>query len=96
MNYIQDHYLDPNFVIDVSDQFAQKMESVKAYNTQFYNEQKQDDEPETYISTPFFLEGIVNRAKMFGKMIGVTYAEGFISTKMVGLTGLEAFILKDT
>ena len=96
LNYIQDHYLDPNFVIDVSDQFAQKMESVKAYNTQFYNEQKQDDEPETYISTPFFLEGIVNRAKMFGKMIGVTYAEGFISTKMVGLTGLEAFILKDT
>ncbi len=96
LNYIQDYYLNPNFVIDVSEHFVQKMESIKAYDTQFYTDQKNDDEPETYISTPFFLEGIVNRAKMFGKMIGVEYAEGFISAKMVGLAGLEALILKDT
>jgi hypothetical protein len=49
-------------------------------------------EPETYISTPEFLESIINRSKMFGKMIGVKYAEGFVSKKMVGIKTLDALI----
>jgi hypothetical protein len=49
-------------------------------------------EPETYISTPEFLESIINRSKMFGKMIGVKHAEGFVSKKMIGIKTFDVLI----
>lgn len=93
-NYIQDRYLQPDFVIDISDAMDKKIESVKAFGTQFHNPKL--NEPQTYISTPDFLESIIYRSKMFGKMIGVQYAEGFISKKMIGFKGFNAFIQQNT
>jgi bacillithiol biosynthesis deacetylase BshB1 len=92
-NFIQDKYLEPSFVIDITPVMEQKMESVKAFNTQFYNPDL--DEPQTYISNPGFLESVIYRAKMFGKMIGVDYAEGFISKKMIGFNNFNDFIKKN-
>lgn len=93
-NYIQDRYLDPDFVIDTSNVIEQKIESIKAYATQFYNPGL--DEPETYISTPDFLDSVIYRAKMMGKMIGVKYAEGYVSKKTIGFNSFDAFIAKTT
>lgn len=93
-HYIQDRYLDPNFVIDITDAMEKKLESIKAHSSQFFD--PNSNEPSTYISSPHFLDSIVYRAKMFGKMIGTTYAEGFISKKMLGYSNFNAFILKDT
>jgi N-acetylglucosamine malate deacetylase 1 len=91
-NYIQDTYHKPDFVVDISGYFDKKIESIKAFKTQFYNPEKNDRDPETYISSPEFLEGIVNRAKMLGKMIGVKYAEGFLSKRMIGIRSLDMLI----
>jgi hypothetical protein len=33
---------------------------------------------------------------MFGKMIGVQYAEGFISKKIIGLSSFDAIIQNNT
>ncbi len=93
-HYIQDRYLKPDFVIDISSSFDKKIESVKAYKTQFYN--PESNESETYISSPDFLDSVVYRAKMFGKMIGVKYGEGFISKKTIGLSDIDAIIKKNT
>ena len=93
-HYIQDRYLKPDFVLDISDAFEQKLEAVRAYRTQFYNPDAEG--PQTYISTPGFIDSIVYRAKMFGKLIGVEYAEGFTSAKTIGVRSFDAFILKDT
>lgn len=95
-HYIQDRYLEPNFVIDVSDVFEKKIEAIKAFETQFFTSTLSKTGPQTYISSPEFLESIINRAKMFGKMIGVKYAEGFISKKMIGMNSFDVFIQKDT
>ena len=95
-NYIQDLYFKPDFVIDVSNVFDKKIESIEAFTTQFYNPNSNDKEPQTYISSPEFLEGIINRTKMFGKMIGVKYAEGFLSKKMIGVKTFDALIQKST
>jgi N-acetylglucosamine malate deacetylase 1 len=92
--YIQDRMLQPDFVIDISSVFEQKIEAIKAYKTQFYN--TGTGEPETYISTPDFLDSVVYRHKWFGKMIGVKYAEGFISDKTVGLKNFDAIIKENT
>ena len=93
-NFIQDKYLNPNFVIDISDVMDEKLASIKAYATQFNSPSL--NEPQTYISTPDFLESIIYRAKMLGKMIGVKYGEGFISSKMIGLSNFDCFIKENT
>jgi bacillithiol biosynthesis deacetylase BshB1 len=93
-NFIQDRYLKPDFVVDITASIDKKMDSIRAYGTQFYNPNLA--EPQTYISAAGFIEGVLERAKMFGKMIGVPYAEGFISKKTIGLSGFDALILKNT
>ena len=95
-NYIQDIYLSPAFVIDISDVFDKKIEAIEAFSTQFYNPEASDKEPQTYISSPEFIESVINRSKMFGRMIGVKYAEGFVSKKMIGIKSFDAFIQKNT
>lgn len=90
-NYIQDQYFTPSFVIDISEVIEKKLEAIKSFKTQFFTSEK-NNEPQTYISTPEFLESVINRSKMFGKMIGVKHAEGFISKKMIGMGSFDAFI----
>ncbi len=98
--YIQDRFLQPNFVIDITKVFEQKIEAIKAYKTQFYAQHPagntETEGPETYISTPDFIDSVIYRHKWFGKMIGVKYAEGFISEKMVGLKNFDAIIKENT
>jgi bacillithiol biosynthesis deacetylase BshB1 len=97
LHYIQDWYHEPDLLIDISDVFEQRMKSIEAYSTQFHsNKANSHDEPQTYISTPDFLESVVARARMFGKRIGVKYAEGFISEKKVGMRNLDALIQNET
>lgn len=93
-NYIQDRYLQPDFVMDISDVMEQKIESIKAFSTQFHNPEL--NEPETYISTPDFLDSVIYRSKMMGKMIGVKYAEGFVGKKTIGFNSFNALIANVT
>ena len=94
-NFIQDRYLKPDFVIDISEEMEIKLASVKAYKTQFFNPDAQDG-PQTYISSPEFLDGVIARAAMFGKMIGVKYAEGFLSKKTIGINSIDALVKETT
>jgi bacillithiol biosynthesis deacetylase BshB1 len=94
LHYIQDRYLNPDVLYDISEVFEQKLESIRAYKTQFYNPEIEG--PETYISTPGFLDSVIYRAKMLGKLIGVEYAEGFTSKKHIGIQSLDALIKKTT
>jgi len=89
-HFIQDRYLSPSFVYDITPVMERKLEAIRAFKSQF-NAQP-DNEPQTYISTPAFLQSIINRAAMFGKMIGVPYAEGFITEKQVGISNFGALI----
>jgi bacillithiol biosynthesis deacetylase BshB1 len=95
-HYIQDRYYTPSFVYDITPVMDRKIEAIKAYSSQFFSTEYGQDEPQTYISTPEFLNSIVGRLQMYGKMIGVPYAEGFITEKMIGVSSLDAFVQKDT
>jgi bacillithiol biosynthesis deacetylase BshB1 len=96
LHFIQDRYYSPSFVYDISPVFDRKLESIRAYSSQFHSSDYDKDEPQTYISSPEFLDSIIGRHQMFGKMIGVRYAEGFITEKMIGVRNLDAFIQIDT
>jgi bacillithiol biosynthesis deacetylase BshB1 len=93
-HYIQDRYLQPSFVVDISEHHDKKLESILCYATQFHNPNL--NEPNTYISSPQFLETVKARSMMFGKRIGVQYAEGFISEKILGIASFDALIQNPT
>lgn len=84
--YIQDQWITPDFIVDVSDYFDIKLASVKAYASQFYN--PESDEPETYISTAVFWDHFTSRAHAVGHLINVTYGEGFNSETPLAIDDL--------
>jgi bacillithiol biosynthesis deacetylase BshB1 len=89
------HYMqwnnDPcDFVVDVSDFMDQKMEVILAYSSQFYH--KNATEPETPISSQQFLDSIKNRAADLGRIIGVSYAEGFTTNRQLAVSQISDLI----
>ena len=86
LNYIQDRYIKPDILIDITPYWEQKLAAIRAFESQFYN--PDSNEPATYISSPEFLKGVESRAREFGKSIQVTFAEGFTSSKLLGVTSL--------
>jgi bacillithiol biosynthesis deacetylase BshB1 len=87
LQYIQDYYIKPDIIVDITPYMDLKIQSIKAFKTQFYNPDHQ--EPETYISSPEFFESVLGRAREFGKSIGATFAEGFTSRKLLGVENLS-------
>jgi bacillithiol biosynthesis deacetylase BshB1 len=93
-HYIQSRNLTPSFVVDISAFMDKKMESILAHSSQFYD--PNSTEPDTFISGNAFLEFVKGRAKELGHQIGVAYAEGFITQKLLGIRSFEAIIQKTT
>lgn len=85
-HYIQDRYIKPDFIVDVSDFWEVKIASIKAYKSQFYDPSSK--EPQTYISSGEFLKFVEARALEFGHSSGFTYGEGFTVEKIPGLNNL--------
>ncbi len=85
-HYIQDRYLEPDFVVDISAYWDQKEAAIRAFKSQFFD--PSSTEPASYISSPDFLNFIQARAMEMGHKIGVKYGEGFQSQKTVEKTFL--------
>jgi bacillithiol biosynthesis deacetylase BshB1 len=94
LHYLQDRFYEPDVIVDITEVWEQRLQSIKAYKTQFHNPGSNEDE--TYISSPEFLESIIARARLLGKRIGVRFAEGFISKKSIGISNLDALVLQET
>lgn len=87
LQLIQDKYIQPDILIDITKYWDIKERSILAYTSQF-NVENQDDEPQTYISNPDFMDSTKARAHEFGRSIQVKYAEGFTSRKILGVNDL--------
>jgi N-acetylglucosamine malate deacetylase 1 len=82
-HYIQDRYVKPDFVVDITPYIERKMEAIQAYKSQFYD--PNSTEPQTPISGADFLDFLKARGKELGRPIGVQYAEGFTAERLVGV-----------
>jgi bacillithiol biosynthesis deacetylase BshB1 len=87
-HYIQDHQLTPDFVVDITPFMEQKIESMLLYKSQFYNEGYEKEELSTPISGKDFLDFMYAKARIFGRPIGVEFAEGFTVTRTIGVGNL--------
>lgn len=84
-HYMQDHWIDPDLVVDITDQYEQKCEAFLAYETQLYTGRNEEGEPETPISTPSFMEFLTARMRSVGRLINVEYGEGFNVERVPGV-----------
>ena len=88
-------YLEPDFVVDISDVFERKIEAIKAYKTQFHNLDVEG--PQTYISTPEFLDSICLSLQDVRKNDRCTICRRiYFRKKMIGLKSLDALIKENT
>jgi bacillithiol biosynthesis deacetylase BshB1 len=90
-HFLQDTYIKPDFAIDITDVIERKKEAIKCFKTQFLAPAV-DNEPQTYISSPAFFESVISRDMNMGKIIGVAYAEGFTTVKMLGIRSFKDLI----
>lgn len=85
-HYIQDRSLKPDFAVDISDFVDKKFELIMAYKSQFFN--ADSSEPMTPISSQSFLDSIRGKDAVYGRYMGVAYAEGFNVARTVGVKDL--------
>ena len=81
--YMQTYTFEPSFIVDISNFFETKMKSVWAYSTQFHN--PESNEPETFISSPEFIDYVDARAKFYGFQIGKKFGEPFYCEEKIEL-----------
>lgn len=85
-HYIQDRYLKPDFVVDITDFMPVKMDAIKAFKSQFFN--PNSGEPETVISSKDFMDFLIGRANEMGRQIHAAYAEGFVVERFIGVNSV--------
>lgn len=70
---------DPSFIFDISGRLERKLESIRAYETQFVIPEK----------NRLVLDWIEGAGRYFGSRIGVAAGEAFFTKEPIGLTGLD-------
>jgi len=88
--YIQDYYLSPSFVVNISGYWEKKLAVLKCYNTQFYS--ANSSEPKTPISGEEFFDFLYGRALNLGRPCGFLLGEGFINDRYTGIESIDHVI----
>lgn len=66
----------PTFLVDISDHAEQKWKAIHCYRSQLYDAASK--EPETSLSTEYFLRRVEARQRFYGALIMVEHAEAFV------------------
>ncbi len=89
-HFIQWKNLNPDFVVDVTGYIETKTAAIMAYRSQFYDPKSK--EPDTPISSKNFIDSVTYRARDLGRIVGVAYAEGFTTERVVAVDSLDQLI----
>jgi len=85
-HYIQDRYIKPDFVVDITPYIDRKLNAIKAFETQFFN--PSNSGPNTPISGENFFKFLKGRWREFGREIGVDFAEGYTVERTIGVNDI--------
>lgn len=72
----------PNFAVDITDFYNQRREAILAYKSQFDPPDK-DRKGKVFLPLDELEERMSVQAKHFGRMIGVKYAEGYLTKEIM-------------
>ena len=86
--YIAKWGFRPTFVVDITDQHERKIESLKAFRTQYDNPQRAEGEA-TYGSPEFFERAIHLMDSYYGYSIGTKYGEALLAKDVMRIDDLS-------
>ncbi len=79
----------PSFIVDITDEFEDKVRLVKAYQSQFFNPMPDDYK---FVGTHDYLHAITARASFYGSMIQKGYAEAFLARSPLKIDDLTTLV----
>ena len=88
--YIQDVAMKPDFVVDISPYFEQKIKCIQAFKSQFFD--PDSAEKSTPISGDDFFKFLEGRGRQFGRHIQVEFAEGFVADRPMGVEDMTCLL----
>ncbi|WP_409301351.1 bacillithiol biosynthesis deacetylase BshB1 [Peribacillus sp. SCS-155] len=80
--YMINGFHKPDFVVDITETIDRKLDSLRAYKSQFVKSAGGVDTP----LVNGYIETVEARERLFGTEAGVSYAEGFLSKKPILLS----------
>jgi len=86
-HYIQDYFIEPDFVIDITAQMDQKMDAILAFKSQFV-----DPADAGANSILGLLNQIKSMNSIYGRPVNAAYAEGFTANKYIGVNSFYNLI----
>jgi bacillithiol biosynthesis deacetylase BshB1 len=86
LHAIQDNWIDPDLVVDVTPYWERRMAALMCFRSQFFD--PTSTEPESPIATSDFLPFLEGRMRSFGRIIHTTYGEGFTVARAPGVKDL--------
>ena len=86
-HYIQDNFIEPDFVIDITEHMDKKMEAILAFKSQFV-----DPKDNSANSILGLLNQIKSMNSIYGRPINAAYAEGFTTSRYLGVPDLFQLI----
>lgn len=83
---------NPDFFVDVSEVHDTKMAAIRAFASQVHTPGKYEEEAATRLASKDFMEELVARSRYYGGLVGVKYAEAFLSLEPIAVSSLSKFI----
>ncbi|MEN3040361.1 MAG: bacillithiol biosynthesis deacetylase BshB1 [Bacteroidia bacterium] len=88
---IQDQWIMPSVVVDISAYWEAKLQLIRCYESQFFHRPGESDPP-TYLTRADFFPHLEARAREMGHFIGTSYGEGFIIKGPLPLPPLRQWV----
>lgn len=86
LHYVQDYFLTPDVILDVSETGKEKIKLIKCYDSQFFDPSSK--EPKTPISGEEFFDYLEGRMLSLGRELGVKYGEAYTIDRTLGVKDL--------
>ena len=83
LHAIQDNWIEPHLIIDITAHWPKKMEALRCFASQFHD--PASNEPVSPIAREDFMPYLEGRARQFGRYLGTTYGEGFTTARPMGV-----------
>ncbi len=90
LHCVQDNWVDPDIVVDITSYWDRKMEALMCFRSQFYD--PSSTEPESPIATREFLPFMEGRHRAMGRIIHAPYGEGYTVVRAPGVDDLTRLV----
>lgn len=90
LHAIQDNWIEPDLIVDITAYWKGKQDALACFASQFHDPASK--EPESPIANADFMPFLEGRHRQLGRLIGVTYAEGFVRQRPPGVRDLTELL----